>query len=247
METERRQPKEIYALFRETESAAGLRTMSTYELVKDRFQKLVDEGGQILKAARWDGREYYQFPSSGDYLRFRTEAMNLVRRSCGEDSDHYRELKRLAEATDSANNSYYLAHCVGVVEAARSDFEAGLLFDLRSLITAEVLGDFIDQAQALISADYHVPAASLAGAVLEDTLRKLCDRHKIVLPARTKIDSLNAELARANVYDKLIQKRITAIADIRNNADHGRFDRFKKEDVEDMVKWIRGFAADYLK
>lgn len=221
--------------------------MSTQELIKAQFQRLLEEGRQILRAAGWNGTEVGRHPPKHDYLRFRTEAMNLVRRSCGEDSDHYRELKRLAESKDSANNAYYLMHCFGVVEAAQRDFEAGLLFDMRALLAAELLGDFIEQAETLLSAGYHVPAASLAGAVLEDTLRKLCEKHGVPVAASTKIDKLNADLARPNVYDKLIQKRITALADIRNNADHGHFDKFTRDDVEDMVKWVRAFAADYLK
>jgi erythromycin esterase-like protein len=52
--------------------------------------------------------------------------------------------------------------------------------------------------------------------------------------------------ANADVYDTLVQKRITALADIRNKADHAKFDKFTREDVEDMVKWLRRFAADYL-
>jgi hypothetical protein len=222
--------------------------MNTYELVKQTLQQLTDEGKKILQDVGWDGHKYtHHHPPSGYYLRFRTTAMNIVRRACGEDSDHYRELRRLAETNESANNGYYLTHCLGIVEAARHDLEGGLLFDLRSLITAEVLSDFIAQAEELVGSGYHVPAASIAGAVLEDTLRKLCDKHGIPQPDTTKLDRLNADLARANVYDKLVQKRITAVADIRNNADHGHFDKFKKEDVEDMVKWIRRFAADYLK
>jgi hypothetical protein len=140
-----------------------------------------------------------------------------------------------------------MPHCLGVVEAAKRDFESGLLFEMRALLTAEVLGDFIEQAEALLAAKFHVPAASLIGAVLEDALRKLCEKHGITIPATTKIDRLNADLAKADVYDKLIQKRITALADIRNNADHGHFDKFKHEDVEDMVKWVRNFTADYLR
>jgi hypothetical protein len=221
--------------------------MNTAGAVKEKFQNLVKEGRDIVAAEGWDGNTYQRrFPPSDVYLRFRTEAMNLVRRVCGEDSDHYRELKRLAEAKDSATNSYYLIHCLGIVEAAQRDFEGGVLFDLRSLIAADLLGDFIDQAEQLVNGDYYVPAASLAGAVLEDTLRKLCARNGIVVESPTKIDRLNADLARANVYDKLIQKRITALADIRNNADHGHYDKFKQEDVEDMVTWVRRFAADYL-
>jgi hypothetical protein len=119
--------------------------------------------------------------------------------------------------------------------------------DLRALVAAELIGDFTDQAEALVQEGYHVPAASLIGAVLEDALRKLCGVKSIPVPDKTKIDHLNAELARAGVYDKLIQKRITALADIRNNADHGHFDKFKREDVEDMVRWVRRFTADFLR
>lgn len=221
--------------------------MNVQELIKQNFSRLIDEGGQILRKAGWDGYKYQRHPADNDYSRYRTEAMNLIRRACGEDSDHYKELKRIAEWKDSSTNSTFLAHCTGVVEAAKRDFEAGILFDMRALITAELLGDFIEQAEVLLASGYYIPAASLVGAVLEDTLRKLCNRHGLKVPDSTKIDRLNADLARVNIYDKLVQKRITALADIRNNADHGHFDKFSISDVEDMVKWIRGFAADYLK
>lgn len=220
--------------------------MKTQDLIAQSFARLLGEGREILQRAGWDGHKYQRFPAQNDYYRFRTESMNLIRRSCREDSDHYRELKRIAETKETSTNSYYFVHCFGVLEAAQRDFEAGILFDMRALITAEVLGDFMEQAEALLEGGYHVPAASLAGAILEDTLRKLCEKHSITIPEMTKIDRLNATLAGAGIYDKLVQKRITALADIRNNADHGHFDKFAKSDVEDMVKWTRGFAADYL-
>ena len=222
--------------------------MTAPDLISKRFGVLITEGRQILAQCGWDHFLHQtRRPPADDYLRFRTKAMNLVRRSCGEKSDHYQELRRLADSKDSANNSRFLAHAMGVVEAAKSDFDSGLLFDMRALITAEVFADFIDQVEHLLEADYYVPAASLAGAVLEDTLRTLCDKNGISIPGATNIDRLNADLAREKVYDKLIQKRITALADIRNNADHGHFDRFRREDVEDMVKWVRSFTADFLK
>lgn len=222
--------------------------MKTQEIIKQHFSKLMDEGTKILQDAGWDGAKYQQQKiANNNYFRFRTEALNLVRRSCGDNSDHYEELKRLAESKESSMNSYYFAHCFGVVEAAQRDFEAGVLFDIRALISAELIGDFTEQAETLLSTNYYVPAASLSGAVLEDILRKLCEKHQVPIPSSTKIDRLNADLARANVYDKLVQKRITALADIRNNADHGHFDKFTKTDVEDMVKWVRNFSADYLK
>lgn len=220
--------------------------MSVQDRIQQKFQELVEEARAILVRCGWDGREYRRFPDDVEYLRFRTEALNLVRRVCGKGSDHHGELVRLTQDKNAAKNPYYLTHCLGVVEAAQRDFEGDLLFDLRALVTAELLGDFLDQAEYLVGEGYHVPAASLAGAVLEDTLRKLCARHEVPFVEKTKIDRLNADLAKAGIYNTLVQKRITALADIRNNADHGRFDEFTKDDVVDMVKWARKFAADYL-
>src|SRR5579863_2076558 len=131
------------------------------------FRQLIEKGRQIVSDAGWNGRQYELRPTADEYFRFRTEAMNLVRRTCGPDSDHYLELKRRAESTESATNPAYFVHCLGVLEAAQSDFDAGLLFHLRALIAADILGDFIEQAEQLLAANYHVPAASLAGAVLE--------------------------------------------------------------------------------
>lgn len=221
--------------------------MTIQQHISETFERLIEEGQRVISNAGWDGKNFRRWPAADEYFRFRTQAMNLVRRVCGNDSDHYQQLKRLAEEERSGAHSRYIVHCLGVVQAAKLDFDTGLLFDLRALIVADVLGDFVEQAEQLLVASYYVPAASLAGAVLEDTLRKLCDKHGIPVPASTKIDRLNADLAKSNVYDKLIQKRITALADIRNNADHGHFDKFRKEDVEDMIRWIRRFTADYLK
>lgn len=108
------------------------------------------------------------------------------------------------------------------------------------------MDDFLSQAEYLADEGFIQAAASLSGAVLEDTLRKLCDLHGIAYLEKTKIDSLNSELAKAGVYDKLVQKEITAKADIRNNADHGHFDKFKDYNVVDMIKWTRRFCGEYL-
>lgn len=189
----------------------------------------------------------HRHPSNIDYLRWRTEALNLLKRACGEDSEHYRQLLQIAEDDATKNTSFYFSSCYGIVEAARRDFEDDFLADVKYLVRADLLDDFLSQSEILLQEGYHIPAASLAGAILEDTLRKLCDKKNIVYPDQTKIDTLNVSLAKRNVYDKLIQKEITAKADIRNNTDHGHFDKVKKDDVADMIKWIKRFVRDYMK
>jgi hypothetical protein len=50
-----------------------------------------------------------------------------------------------------------------------------------------------------------------------------------------KLDKMNADLAKAGAYNKLVQKQITALADIRNDAAHGHYDQFSKDDVSSMI------------
>ena len=221
--------------------------MTSTQKITEKFERLLSEGEAIQQAGGWDGRTYQSgFPDRIVYRRFRTEALNLVRVTCGSQSDHYQELCRIAEGKDSATNSYFFKDCLGVLQAAKRDLDDGLLFDLRALVAAEVLGDFIDQAEVLLEAGYDGAAVSVAGAVLEDALRKLCAAHNLSVPEKTTIAGLNAELARIGVYEKLVFKRIIALADLRNDADHGHFDKVSKDDARDMVRYVRRFCTDHL-
>lgn len=219
--------------------------MSIDDKLKTKFERLLAEGEQILRNNGWPGDNFHH-PETVEYIRFRTEALNLVRKTCGEDSDHYLQLRSVADNKQTAFNSYYFRECYAALEAAKRDYDDGLLFEVRLLVAAELFVDFLDQAKHLLEKGYHVPAASLAGAVLEDGLRKLSENNSIPVPSQTKIDKLNADLARKGVYSKLVQKNITAYADIRNNADHGHFDKFDPDDVEAMTKWVSRFLAEHL-
>lgn len=221
--------------------------MSLEEKVKEKFERLLLEGKKVFHECRWDGRNWWRHPSDVDYLRFRTEGLNLISRACGKESEHYQQLRRLAEDKNTSVSSFYYHQCYGVLEAAYRDFSEGFLFDLRAMVRADLLGNFIEQAEALLDEGYYVPAASLVGAVLEDTLRRICDQQNVSYPEKTNINALNTLLAKVTVYNKLTQKEITAKADIRNNADHGKFDQFTESDVKDMVKWVQRFASEHLK
>ena len=57
---------------------------------------------------------------------------------------------------------------------------------------------------------------------------------------------MNSDLAKAGIYNKLQQKRITALADIRNSAAHGKPEEFSGDDVIMMIRDIKQFLAIYL-
>ena len=56
---------------------------------------------------------------------------------------------------------------------------------------------------------------------------------------------MNAELGKAGVYTKLVQKRVTALADLRNKAAHGQWDQFCRSDVEEMIPAVRRIMEEH--
>lgn len=121
------------------------------------------------------------------------------------------------------------------------------MFDKELLISADVFDDILEQADHLLRNKYGDAAASLIGASLESTLRKLCVKRRIQLSGKETLEPLNELLVKDGAYNQVVKKRITALGAIRNNADHGHHDQYKQSDVEDMLKWVRDFIGEYLK
>jgi hypothetical protein len=188
---------------------------------------------------------------SSDYVndemvtQWATSCLHLLHKVFGSEGDHYQNFKQLVPLlTDYSDGTKTVKKALGVVKAAKDDFEHGYLFDTRALIQAEVFDNFLEQATHLLELEYHVAAAVIAGSVLEDGLRKLCQQNNIALQQRPTIDPMNIGLVKAGVYNKLLQKQITASADVRNKAAHGKFDEFNKKDVEQMIHQVRVFMEN---
>jgi len=133
----------------------------------------------------------------------------------------------------------------GILKALLADYEADYLSSIQELIHADIFSDFLEMADYLLSEGYKDAAAVIAGSVLEEHLRKLCDKNSITTKMPDgrpkKASALNDELARAGVYSKGDQKNVTAWLDIRNNAAHGKYGEYTKEQVALLIQSIRDF------
>jgi hypothetical protein len=211
--------------------------------ISERFTNLIEE---------IDAIDLSKTKSSGDFgdgwkidsnafLAWRVKAKNIILQVCGEKSQHFIEFTQ-SERVAGLGDGYYsaLKRTRAVFSAAKDDFEGGYLTSIKSLVQAEVFDSELEQAEELLASGYHLAAAVIAGVVLETGLRELCDRNTI---SQSKLDKMNADLAKKGVYNKLQQKRVTALADIRNSAAHGKPDEFTVEDVRAMIKEVGQFLA----
>lgn len=175
---------------------------------------------------------------------WKVKAQSLIANACGRTAEHYSAFIA-AETTKSmlTTNRDTFHRLRSVFNAAREDYEGGYLTSTRTLVQAEIFDTELEQAAELLSKGFKVPAAVIAGTVLETALRELCDRNKV---PHGKLDRMNADLAKAEVYSLLTQKRITALAQIRNDAAHGKPDQFKEIDVRTMIADVERFLSDFL-
>jgi hypothetical protein len=210
------------------------------ERILKRFDEMIALGREVL-ATRKEPAPGHITSAFVDVQRANqwfTSSLSLVSRAIGEDSEHYAAMKRHFTDYPKYPNAQ---QAFGALLAAQDDFKTGALFQIKALIAAEVFDEFLEQAEALHAAGYFGPAAVIAGAVLEDALRKICTKQNIELPEKPKLDWMNARLAKSGAFNLLTQKKITALADIRNSAAHGQWDAFDSSDVAGIIEWTRDF------
>ena len=165
---------------------------------------------------------------------------------------------QLNNAVKEKNYSLMEAAIQGVITL----YEQGMLKSPRLAIAREIEGDILDIAQAQVQAsesDNDVKqkalqlavAAFLVGAAIEDALRRLCDAHGVIYDVqKSTISKLQSVLYKPSEQIEIISpsenKQITAWADTRNKADHGKFTDITHTETLTMVMGIRSFIEKHL-
>ena len=207
----------------------------------------LEKEGIRLQGGTWFEGKYSNY--STGFSTARTSTLNLL------------DLIGKKEFTERINNLVATASHIyelrGILLSFKDDINSGLLTSINTIIEANISGDYLAQAEQLLlegkTGNYdHVPSAVLTGAILEDALRRLCQRQTPpidVMKPNRKLKMLNAlidDLRNAGLYNELKAKQLRAWADIRNAAAHGKFGDFNRKDTEEMLKGVQNFLADYM-
>jgi len=235
----------------------------------ERFETLISEGEELLRTSEtipakygyndWTGESFerysaYQEINWPSFVEWRTKTATLLAHVIPKDHILYPATETLPKLQPTKDR---LEWGTSMLKGVKNDLEGGFLDNIFLQIEAEVASDYMGQAEHLLFEGHsgkfdHVPAAVLAGAVLEKGLRTLCTHQQPAIPivsAKGESKTLNPlidDLKKAGVFNELKAKQLRAWADIRNKAAHGEFDQFKKTDVEQMISGITNFLADFL-
>ena len=211
-----------------------------------RFEELEEQVNALAKTKTRTPSHYgedYDEVDRSLLLGWCVKSKNLLAIACGTDSQHFQSFVTTEVPTLHQSSFELLERARAVFLAAKEDYEGGYITSVKTLVQAAVFDDELEQAQELFASGYITAAAVIAGTVLETAVRSLCDQHSQL---HGKLDKMNADLAKAGVYNVLKQKQVTAHAATRNSAAHGKTDEFNKGDVEDLINGTARFITDYL-
>jgi len=209
----------------------------------------VQEGADINDKPTYRKRQRIPYD---EFTQWKTNCLSLLDVIVPASSIHRPSVLRF---TNSTNNPSSKAFGVPFMKAILDDFENGFLDSLHLQIDAELNADFLVQAESLIehgvAEKAHIPAAVIAGAVLEHGLRSICQSVEPPEPTESKgkrlmMSALIDSLKKRGVYNELTAKQLRAFSDIRNAAAHGDFDAFDPDQVSNMVKGVGSFLAIHL-
>lgn len=177
------------------------------------------------------------------FIEWVIKTKNLLSKTCGEESEHMKAFIEAEKPMLYDSNYDQFRRLRPIFCAAKDDFQGGYLVSIKNLVQADLFDSELDQARELLSNGYRGPAAVVAGVVLETSLKDLCDQQSI---PHGKMDKMNSDLAKAGLYNKLQQKKITALADIRNSAAHGDWQSFSDTEVTEMIRDVESFLVTHL-
>lgn len=219
--------------------------MDTKQKILDKVAKLIEKGEAVARTASSRSEDVYPpLPDTKLFAEWQVQSLNLLNNVEGSSGTYTKQFQaRVARGDQAATQSG-----IGILRGFREDIDDGGLQRVADLVAADLFDDFLTQADHLHSQGFHAAAASVGGAVLERDLRARCQAKGMKVKSDDGIGSLNQKLvsAQPQEYSGVTSTKISTWGKIRNDADHGHFERVQAQDVADMLKGIRELVESHL-
>ena len=157
----------------------------------------------------------------------------------GKNSEHFERIVGQGEYFSKDN----VCKALGIMESALDSVRLGLLSKTEKLVAAEIFTNFVEMSEHLLLQGYKHAAISVAGAALEDGLRRCCQRSGVTLKDRDDISALAHKLLDKKAIDRLQMKQVAYWKNMRDLADHGHFDKVAEIADSEVGGMIRGLPA----
>jgi len=179
---------------------------------------------------------------------FRTSGLSFILELFGNKHPYYESFNK--QVTDEYADEIQVG--IAIIKNIKKEIENGWLNSMKGIISAEIFNDFLEMAEHLLESGYKDASAVMIGSVLEEHLRQLCLKNEIEISEErnsktspVNSERLNNELTKKEVYNKLEQKSITTVLDLRNKAAHGHYSEYDAKQVKVMYDTVLNFILKH--
>jgi hypothetical protein len=195
--------------------------MAGPEKMDAEFARLVSEGEAFMKdfhesfRYRW----YIYSPLNSAYSRWKKACLKAVEEAFGEKSRYYLRLSAAEnDHRGNAPNSVFIFF-LDTVKSAQGDLKAVPEAVIPAVLEPDLMNDFLERAESLVRKGHFVSAATLAGAVLEDALRRFCEMNDIFCAENAVLENANDKLLQAGVYDAAMHRETAKWISLKRTAE----------------------------
>jgi hypothetical protein len=211
----------------------GVVDMTEPEDLLTRMKALLEEGEALVEKSEI---------SPLAFLPWYDEVLHLLALTVGTENIYYEGMKHRHDHYKGGGGYAKLA--VAMLARVIGTLERGELTSIRNLAASDVHGSLLEQAEYLLKETYHVPAASLAGAVLENHLVKLAQKSNLTWKGYHTIGKMNDLLRDEGVYTEKDHSEVNSLQGTRDYVDHHEFEKTQDvnpERVRLMIERVRLF------
>jgi len=206
-----------------------------------KVQAVITMGGKVLDTES-KGFQQQTFVNEQLFHDFRISGLSLLSRIFGDNSEYYQSFKSEVTSPGSSRTKRGL----GILSAAATDLQGNWIETTGGAISSEILTDFLRMAKNHLDGDNLQGAAILAGAVLEEHLRRLCLANDISIindrsasAAAKKPLQLTGEAYKKKLCDRQQHKSLISWLELCGSADE-----FTGKQIEDMLAEIGRFLEN---
>ncbi|OGR41685.1 MAG: hypothetical protein A2X35_12475 [Elusimicrobia bacterium GWA2_61_42] len=217
--------------------------------MEDNFKKLI-ESGEAFRQDFLNGYRYrwYRYSAlNADYSRWKKECLQLVKRAWGPQSRYYTELAAVESDYASRAPGSVFSFFLNTLKTAYGDLQSvPAPAASRATRAAGLTEDFLVRAEGMVGKGHYISAATLAGAVLEDVLRRLAEVRGVFCPENATLENVNDKLLEAGVYDAAWHKETALRISLRRTAELCYTEKLNAANVSSMISWLRGFIRGHF-
>ncbi|OGR68360.1 MAG: hypothetical protein A2081_02080 [Elusimicrobia bacterium GWC2_61_19] len=186
---------------------------------------------------------WYRHPApNADYAGWKNDCLLFVRKAFGGESRYYTELAAVENGNSMRAPGSVFSFFVGTLRRAQTDLPAAH-GAARAASPTGLAEDLLGRAEDMVGKGHYVSAAALAGAVLEDLLRRLCAASGVFCAENATLENVNDRLLAAGVYNSAWHRETALRIGLRRTAEHCYIEKLNADNVSAMIAWLRGFSG----